>query len=289
MYRKRLLALVEEMADSYRYWLIASYRQNEPAISQAIDSIRQTWATEYIDVLITKPKRPPLNAADFSYVKETRTRKAWLAMDATPAKELEKALQELAKRWNKRFDKAAEELAAYFAKSASRRSDKALQNILKRGGWTVEFKMTRPMRDILAATVNENVQLIRSIPQEFHTQVAGSVMRSVVAGRDLQQLSNDLEKHYGVTRRRAEFIARDQSNKATGAFQRARYLDLGISRAIWVHSGGGKTQRITHVRNSGKTFDVQKGWYDPAVKQHIWPGFLPNCRCVARPLIRGFS
>ena len=212
-----------------------------------------------------------------------------LAQDASPAKELEAELRRLAKRWNKQFDEAAEELAEYFAKSTAERSSASLRSILKKGGWTVKFKMTRAMKDVLNATVAENVSLIKSIPQEFHTQVEGLVMRSVTAGRDLSMLSKSLEKAFDVPRRRAILISRDQNNKATAAFTRARYLEMGVTEAIWLHSAGGKTPRPTHVRNSGKKYDVTTGWYDPAVKRYIFPGELVNCRCVARPVVRGFS
>lgn len=242
-YRKKLLALVDEMIRSYDHWLTAAYR-----------------------------KHPPV-----------------LAQDATPAKELDKAMRALGIRWRKRFDDMAGELAEYFAKAAKDRSDRSLQSILRRGGFTVKLRMSKAMRDMMAATVVENVSLIKSIPEEFHSQINGMVMRSVIAGRDLSDLSKDLRARYGVTRKRAELISRDQNNKATAAFQRARYMDLGINEAIWLHSAGGKQPRPTHVKNSGKRYDVAKGWYDPAVKKFIHPGELINCRCVARPVVRGFT
>jgi uncharacterized protein with gpF-like domain len=53
------------------------------------------------------------------------------------------------------------------------------------------------------------------------TNVEGLVMRSVQTGRDLGQLTTDLQEQFGVTRRRAAFIARHQSNKATASMTRA--------------------------------------------------------------------
>lgn len=213
---------------------------------------------------------------------------AKLAQDSA-ARELEKALKRMARMWRKRFDDAADKLAAYFTRSVAQRSDRSLAKILRDGGWSVRFKMTRAMQDVAAATVAENVGLIRSIPEEFHKDVEGIVMRSVTVGRDLSVLSKTLEKRYDLTRKRAILISRDQNNKATAAFTRVRYLEMGISDAIWLHSGGGKKPRPTHVKNSGKKFDIEKGWYDPAVRRYIHPGELINCRCVARPVVKGFS
>ena len=81
---------------------------------------------------------------------------------------------------------------------------------------------TPAMRDIIDATVTANVSLIKSIASEYHTEVEGLVMRSVTAGRDLSFLTDELEKRYGITRRRAANIALSQNNLATSALRRAR-------------------------------------------------------------------
>ena len=65
----------------------------------------------------------------------------------------------------------------------------------------------------------------------------------------------------------AVIIARDQNNKATASMTRARQNELGITEAIWVHSGAGKHPRPTHVAMNGAKYDVKKGMWDPAVKR----------------------
>ncbi len=70
---------------------------------------------------------------------------------------------------------------------------------------------------------------------------------------------------------------------------RVRQVELGITQAKWRHSMGGKKPRPTHLANNGKLYDVARGWYDPAVKKHIFPGELINCRCVSISVIKGFS
>lgn len=213
-----------------------------------------------------------------------------MAMDeATAASQLRIAINKLVRQWQRRFDQASMDLAKYFATAANKRSDAVLREILKKGGWTVRFVITPEMRDVMKAAIAENVSLIRSIPQQYLTNVAGDVYRSVQAGRDLGTLTKQLEKQYGVTRRRAALIARDQNQKMTTMFQRVRQTELGIAEAIWVHSGGGKTQRRTHVAQSGKRYNIETGFWDSDEKAYCWPGSLINCRCVSRPVIRGFS
>ncbi len=208
-----------------------------------------------------------------------------VAQDELPSEALRIAVRKLARRWQKQFRDAAPKLADYFAQAASQRSDAALKKILRDGGYSVKFTMSRAQQDILRATVNENVNLIKSIPQQYFVQVEGMVMRSVQTGRDLATLTKELQEQFGVTKRRAAFISRDQNNKVTSALQTARQIELGLYEATWLHSGGGKRKRPTHVKMNGKKFDVRKGMYDSHEKAWIQPGQLVNCKCQRRVVL----
>jgi SPP1 gp7 family putative phage head morphogenesis protein len=226
----------------------------------------------------------------FSYwlVKAYKNSDPEMAQDANAAQAMKAAINKLIKRWQKRFDYAAPRLAKWFALKASKRSDSALMHILRKGGISVKFKPTKAQKEILQATVEENVALIKSIPQKYHHAVVPLVMNSVRQGRDLSELTKELQKQFKVTKNRAVLIARDQNNKATGALTRARQMEMGIKEAVWLHSGGGRKPRPTHVKNSGKRYDVNKGWYDPHEGKRIHPGELINCRCVSKSVIPGF-
>lgn len=210
-----------------------------------------------------------------------------MAADATPANQLSNAMRQLSSRWLSNFDNLASRLGDYFATDVSDRSDIQLRRILKQSGFTVDFSMTPAMRDVIESVVHENVSLIKSIPQQYLNNVEGSVMRSVQAGRKLSTLTEELQSHYGVSRRRAELISRDQNNKATAALNRVRQTELGIEEAIWRHSHAGKVPRATHVKMDGKKYSVKEGMYDSAEGRRIQPGELINCRCFSQPIIQG--
>jgi uncharacterized protein with gpF-like domain len=238
-YRQAIMRLVDEMQNSYVYWLTRSYKSE-------------------------------------------------MAQDASIAFAMRAAMQELIKRWQKKFNQAAPKLADWFTQSAATRSDKQLQHILRKGGISVRFKMTKKQLGIVQASVVENVALIKSIPQKYHTAIVPMVMDAVKHGRKLDDLTKQLQKNYKITRNRAILIAKDQNNKATAALVAARQNELGL-QAIWLHSGGGRHPRPTHVANSGKPYDPVKGWYDPHEKRFVWPGTLINCRCVSKTVVPGFT
>lgn len=206
---------------------------------------------------------PDYDAADF-------------AQDETPVATVTQALRTLSRKWLANFDLLSREMAIHFVQAIGQRSDFQLRNALRRGGMSVRFQLTPSQANIIEATVEENVSLIKSIAQQHLTEVEGLVMRSVVKGRDIGQLAKGLRQRYDITRRRAAFISRDQNAKATGALQANRQAELGLM-ALWLHSAGGKHPRPTHVANSGNEYDPAKGWYDPAVGEWILPGQLINC------------
>ncbi len=212
---------------------------------------------------------------------------AKLAQDQTPAAELQSAVQHMARRWQKRFNDFSLQQATRFAKAAGSYSDAAFRGALRKSGMSIQLKESPAILDAYQAIVNENVALIKSIPSQHFTEIEGLVMRSVQHGRDLEFLSKELEARYGVTRRRAALIARDQSNKATAVMTRVRQQEIGITEAIWLHSHGGKHPRPEHVKADGKRYEVAKGMLIEG--EWIWPGEKINCRCVAKAIVPGLS
>lgn len=215
-----------------------------------------------------------------------------LASDELPATGLADEMARLGRRWQSRFDDLAPALAEYFATAAQRRVAGRLEQILDEGGMTVQFRMSRPVRDTMRAVVEENMGLIRSIGQEHLAAVEGHVMRSVGLGRDLASLTRALEDQFGVAKRRAAMISRDQNAKATAAFQRIRQTEAGIKRAKWIHSGAGKHPRPEHIafaagRLGGPFYDVEKGAFLEG--EWCWPGTQINCRCISKPVVEGFN
>jgi hypothetical protein len=205
-FKKRLLKLVRTMHKSTVYWISAAYKANEPVIIE-----------------LGKDARRILDCP-------TGLGSPLISMDALPANALSKTTRELKRRWKKKFNEGADELARYFAQAVSARTDEQLSKILKDVGFSVEFAMTKAQRDVMKATVHESVSLIKSIPDQYFKNVEGAVMRSVAAGRDLSTLTKNLQDNYGVERRRAELIATQQNNNATAMLNKGRQQSGSIRR-----------------------------------------------------------
>jgi SPP1 gp7 family putative phage head morphogenesis protein len=192
-------------------------------------------------------------------------------------------------RWVKNFDKLAPQIAAQFASKNFAVTEHTLKNALRDAGFTVRFAPTTASMNAYKAVVAENVGLIRSIPQQYLTNVQSLVWQSVQRGSDMATLSVKLREQYGVTERRAALIARDQNAKAKATIENTRRQQIGIKQAIWQHSSAGKVPRPEHVGFNGKVFDLAKGMYDSVEKEWILPGQLINCRCTSRAIIPGIE
>lgn len=209
--------------------------------------------------------------------------------DASPARGLQKVLNGLFRYWMRRWTSEALKIASSFVFGMQRRTTLSYQEAFKAAGFTVKMKPSRVRNDVVTALIEENVNLIKTIPQQYFGEVNGLVQRSIIAGRDLGNLTDELHQRYEITRRRADLIARDQSNKATEAIKRVEGERLGIKVGIWVHVPGKYTSRATHKAMNGKPFLLSEGMYDSAVKRHVRPGELVACQCTYRDFVPEFG
>jgi SPP1 gp7 family putative phage head morphogenesis protein len=211
-----------------------------------------------------------------------------IAMDAPSSTlRLQKALEKWGRQWEKRFDKLSLDLSARFAAKNFRNTELSMKHAFANSGFTVEFKPTRKSVESYRAVAAENVNLIKSIPQQYLADVQTQVWQSVAKGSDLHTLSQGLRKTYGVSTRRAALIARDQNNKAKAVIENTRRQELGITHAYWQHSRGGKVPRPEHVAFDGHIYELKKGAFLEG--KRVWPGSEINCRCTSRSIIPGFG
>lgn len=193
----------------------------------------------------------------------------------------------LISRWERKLDDLAPQLAAKFVNRTVTNYETLMKTHLRRAGFTVRFQITDFQKEALQAATEVNVGLIKSIGSQYLERVQGQVWKCITDGYDLAALAKDLSKSYDITKRRAEFIARDQGAKAHAVIEKAKRQELGITKAIWLHSHAGKTPRPSHVAANGKEFDVSKGMYLDG--DWIQPGELINCRCCSKSVIEGID
>jgi SPP1 gp7 family putative phage head morphogenesis protein len=134
-----------------------------------------------------------------------------------------------------------------------------------------------------AAFSRENVELITTLKKNTFKRIRQEAERGVLAGRPNAQIAKDLREAFGIERRHARLIARDQVSKLNGQLTETRQTALGIESYTWQTSGDDRV-RATHRSKNGNVYK----WSDPP-SDTGHPGQDFQCRCTARAVIPLFA
>lgn len=193
-------------------------------------------------------------------------------------------IDSLVNRWQKNLDNLSEQIAKDMVGKSKTNYDKRLHNMLRKRGFTVNFRNSKDVEEQALIAIGENTALIKSIGNEYLDKVRSAVWRSVKGGYDVESLIKQLRQIDGVTDRRAKNIAKDQVAKANQAFEDARAAELGITEAIWLHSSASKVPRPDHVKANGTRYELAKGCYISG--EYIHPAISKiNCHCRKKLII----
>jgi SPP1 gp7 family putative phage head morphogenesis protein len=212
------------------------------------------------------------------------------AMDASLASQARILSNALRDKFATLFAKLATPLAQTMTQQTEKDSATKLGVSLREmsGQYTLRTDVfTDKLRDVLTATVAENVALIKRIPEKYLDNVQGSVMRSIQTGNGLADLQPQLDKYGVQTRNWAKNVALDQTRKAYNGINAARMQALGVKKFEWVHSGGSNHPREYHRDElNGKifSFDDLPHLDGPNQGERGIPGQAPYCRCTMRPI-----
>jgi len=219
----------------------------------------------------------------------TEAASEYFAMDASVASQARILTNELAERFNGLFGDVAKEMAEEMTDEAAAASESSLKVSLKQmtNGLTLKTDiLSGELKEIVTATVAENVALIKTIPAQYMAGVQGAVMRSITTGRGLADLVPYLQDHAGATLKRARLIANDQTRKAFNNINRGRLEKLGVKQFEWLHSAGGQHPRKEHIAMSGKVYSFSDlPVIDSKTGERGIPGQLVNCRCRMIPVL----
>jgi len=212
------------------------------------------------------------------------------AMDESITSKATKLMKDLQDKFYQLFNKNADPLAKAMIQQTEKSSAVSLKTSLKKlsGGLSLNTSVVPSgMEDVSKALVQENVNLIKSIPEEYLKKIEGAIMRSITSGNGLADLGPELKKYSGQTDRRVSLLALDQTRKAYNSINKQRMQAVGVKQFEWVHSGGSREPRKSHMEISGNIYDFddlplkgQEGFVNGQ-----FPGQAINCRCTMIPVI----
>lgn len=220
----------------------------------------------------------------------------FFGMDASVASAARVALNRLQKQFEKQFNEKGRFYTRKMVNGADKASKGALHRSLEKlsGGLSLKTDiLTGELKEVLTATVAENVGLIKTVPQTYLSQVRGAVMRSItqpatdgLAGVQVR-IQKVLTERAKQIRNKARNIALDQTRKTYNNLNRGRMEAVGLGKFEWVHSGGGQKPRKLHQNQlNGNIYSFDNlPIIDDRTGERGIPGQAINCRCTMLPVI----
>lgn len=150
----------------------------------------------------------------------------------------------------------------------------------------IEAQLTPEMKAQIAEDWGENLNLyIKGWMQENVLKLREQIQPHVLGGGRAQALVKSIQDNYGVSQRKAKFLARQETALLMSKFQETRYLDMGVTRYRWSDAHDRRVRHDHHDLN-GKIFSFSN---PPITNRKTGarnnPGQDYNCRCVAIPII----
>lgn len=145
--------------------------------------------------------------------------------------------------------------------------------------------------DALRRWVDENIQKIKSIPNDTLGSMQKIILDGFREGKTVTAIQKEIQNEYSVTRRKAQLLARDQIATLNAQISKLQQEDAGCSKYKWSSSKDSRV-RDCHRALDGKIFswdDPPEMWYETKsgrvyTGRYCHPGEDIACRCVAIPV-----
>ena len=211
----------------------------------------------------------------------------YFAQDASIAIQARSVLNLLSAKFSRIYSRHAQILARRMIDDVDAQSKATLMKSFKELTGQVTLRIEDMPRDMFEASIENNVQLIKSIPERYLNDVSGSVLRSITDpnGGGIGKLQEDLRKYQGISERKAKMIAMQETRRAYQSVNIERSKAAGVKKGIWIHTGGTKEPRPKHKAYNGQEFDLSKGAPIGDKGDWVFPSQEINCRCSWTPVI----
>lgn len=133
--------------------------------------------------------------------------------------------------------------------------------------------------------LEEQVTLIKSLPLNAAQRIQNLATRAMIEGGRADEISGLIMAIGGVTKSRANMIARTEVSRASTLFTQSRAQSLGSEGYIW------RTSEDSDVRHDHQKLNGQFiQWDQPPIADQrtgtrAHAGCIWNCRCYAEPVI----
>ncbi len=151
-------------------------------------------------------------------------------------------------------------LATDFVEGVSNSNRRTVTRSLRAAVGIDVFISDQDLSDDVAQLVAKNVALITTIPERYFEEVERTMIEAFRRGQRPKIIAEEMSRRFEISKRRARFIARDQSESLNGQLTKRRQKALGITGYIW------RTSKDARVRDMHRPLEgTSQEWDDPPV------------------------
>ena len=215
--------------------------------------------------------------------------------------DVDKSIRELFAKVNRSLRKSVSDdtlrkLSKAMVQDVNKKNKSHVAKVARSAGLEIEpLLIDGELNPYFQSIVNQNVGLIRSMHEAEHPKLQGKLIQMISQDRPQRDIAKTLKAHFGMSKSKAQLIARDQTNKLNGALDQYRQQQLGVSRYTWRTmedervrgKPGGKwpNARPSHWALDGKVFSWDKPPVSGTGGERLHPGQAILCRCYAEPIL----
>jgi len=160
-------------------------------------------------------------------------------------------------------------------------------------GITLAPKLSEESKKRISAEWSKNMQLfVQDFTKKEILELREKISEHAMKGNRYESVVKTIQDSFGVTQRKAKFLARQETMLMTTKLKQIRYEDAGVDYYKWVCVAGSSNHpvRPTHkaLGDRSKRGELFR-WDDPPLLaedgQYKNPGQDYNCRCYAVPVV----
>ena len=151
---------------------------------------------------------------------------------------------------------------------------------------TIHFKLSGDQKKVIGQDWTNNLKLfIKDFSKQSVLELREEILENTRQGMRAEGLVEIIQKQFGVSERKALFLAKQETSLLMAKYRETRFKEVGITEYIW------STSQDTRVRPSHKELNKQLFSFDspPIVNKkgdRKNPGEDFGCRCVPKAVIR---
>ena len=145
------------------------------------------------------------------------------------------------------------------------------------------------LEDFIKINIQKNTALIKTLPQQYISQVQTIVSNGVSTGVRASVIAKQINGAVGSANqklyKRIKTIANNEIQTINAQLTLKRSQNLGITKGIY-RTSHDEAVRECHRELDGKEFELSKGAWSAKCQKWIIPGVTDiNCRCTYSPII----